>query len=114
MEVGRRALETIRAAQAGWTPERVQAGQRAAVYAVATADRLSREDLVQLRIAAETEDMSDEVVRLARWFDGATYPPSDKTLTVDEALAQLDEQSFSEEIVAAFREVQPLIQPVGL
>jgi len=114
MELGRRASEQIRAAQEGWPPARVEAGQRAAVYAVATAHRLGREDLIAVRIAAETEDLDDEVVRIARWFDGATYPPATAPLTEEEALAQLDEQGFSESAVAAFREVQPLIQPVGL
>ena len=114
MELGRRASEQIRAAQQGWAPERVEAGHRAAVYAVATAQRLGRDDLIAVRIAAETEDSRDEVVRLARWFDSSTYPPASAPLSEAEALRQLDDQGFSPEIVAAFRQVQPLIQPVGL
>ena len=114
MELGRRASEQIWAAQHGWTPERVKAGYRAAVYAVATAQRLGREDLVAVRIAAESEDMRDEVVRLARWFDGSTFPPASAPLSEAEALLRLDNQGYSPEFVAAFRQVQPLIQPVGL
>lgn len=108
MDVGQR----IRAAQAEWTTEQVAAGHRAAVYAVATADQLGRDDLAEVRFAAAMGDETDPVVRLARWFDAVIYPlPA--PLTVQEALARLDE-SFEPEVVAAFREVQPLIQPVGL
>ncbi|GEM_PF-5134741 len=104
--------QTIRQAQAGWSPERIAAGHRAAVYAVATAARQGRDDLSAVRLAAETEDARDPVVQLARAFDAATYPlpaPS----TVAEALARL-EGEFEPALFAAFREVQPLIQPVGL
>lgn len=108
MDVG----PSIRKAQAGWPPERVAAADRAAVYAVATADCLGREDLLAVRLAAALEDDSDEVVRLARWFDAATFPLPAR-MTVSQALAALDE-GFSPKIVEAFRQVQPLIQPVGL
>lgn len=114
VEIGRLAGSRIREAQEGWAPERVAAGQRAAVYAVATADRLGREDLAEVRIAAETEQVGDPVVALARWFDEATYPPDSAPLSVTEALARLDGLEFAEEVLAAFRAVQPLIQPVGL
>ena len=113
MALGRSATDRIREARGGWDPERIARGDRAAVYAVATADRLGREDLAEIRVAATLEDESDPVVRLARWFDAATYPlPA--PLTAAEALARLDERGFPPEVVAAFREVQPLIQPVGL
>ena len=60
----------------------------------------------------DTLRLGDQVVRLARWFDAATYPlPA--PLTLAEALGRLDEM-FDPAVVAAFREVQPLIQPVGL
>lgn len=104
--------DAIRAAQAGWPPERVARGHRAAVYAVATAERLGRDDLVAVRLAAETEDERDPVVSLARLFDAATYPPPAR-LSVARALAGLD-GLFEPDVVAAFRDVQPLIQPVGL
>ena len=109
MDVG----QTIRRLQAGWPPERIARGHRTAVYAVATAERLGREDLRAVRLAAETEDESDPVVRLARWFDRATYPPP-APLTSAEALERLDEMEFAPDVVTAFRAVQPLIQPVGL
>ena len=112
METGRSAGETIRAAREGWSPERIAAGDRAAVYAVATAHRLGVEDLVAVRVAAALGEESSEAVRLARWFDAATFPlPA--PLTVEAALARLD-GLFEAEAVAAFRQVQPLIQPVGL
>jgi len=114
VEIGRLAGSRIREAQEGWVPERVAAGQRAAVYAVATADRLGREDLTEVRFAAETEQVGDPMVALARWFDEATYPPETAPLTVTEALARLGELEFDEDLLAAFRAVQPLIQPVGL
>jgi hypothetical protein len=114
MSVGQLASETIRAAQSGWSPERVAAAGRAAVYAVATAHRLGREELVEIRIAAETEDDRDPVVQLARWFDRSTYPPETAPLPVAEALAQLDDLDFEPKVVEAFRAVQPVIQPVGL
>lgn len=102
----------IRAARAGWDAERVGRSDRAAVYAVATAARLGRDDLAAVRLAASLEDDADPVVRLARWFDAATYPlPA--PMPVSEALAALDGR-FEPELVAAFREVQPTIQPVGL
>ena len=104
---------TIRLFQAEWTPERVARGHRAAVYAVATAQRMGREDLREVRLMAQTEDQRDPVVRLARWFDAATYPPP-APLSVPEALDRLDDLGLDPAIVAAFREVQPLIQPVGL
>lgn len=103
----------IRSHQEGWTPERVARGHRAAVYAVATAARMGREDLREVRLMAETEDERDPVVRLARRFDAMTYPlPA--PLFVADALAQLDDLGFDPALVAAFRAVQPLIQPVGL
>ena len=109
MDVGQR----IREAQAGWGAERVARADRATVYAVATADRLGRDDLAAVRLAAATEDESDPAVRLARWFDAATYPPPAR-MTVREALAGLGSLGIDERVVEAFREVQPLIQPVGL
>ena len=109
MDVGRK----IRSHQEAWPPERVARGHRAAVYAVATAGKMGREDLSAVRLMAETEDETDPVVLLARWFDAMTYPlPA--PLSVEDALTQLDGLDFDPEIVAAFREVQPLIQPVGL
>lgn len=114
MDLGRTTAQRIRAAQNGWEAERVARGQRAAVYAVATADRLGRDDLLEVRAAAELEDESDPVVALARWFDAATFPPGVAPLTVETALTRLDELGFDETIVAAFRTVQPIIQPVGL
>ena len=108
-DVGR----TIQAARAGWSAERVARGDRAAVYAVATAHRLGRADLAAVRLAAALEDDSDPVVRLVRRFDAATYPlPA--PMSVEEALAALDDWGFDPEIVAAFRAAQPLIQPIGL
>jgi len=114
MDVGRLAGERIREIQAEWPPERIAAGHRAAVYAVATAHRLGREDLDEVRLAAETEADADEVVRLARWFDAATYPPNAAPLSVAAALERLDGLGLSQSVVEAFRSVQPLIQPVGL
>ena len=113
MAAGRSAKDRIREAQAGWTAERIAHGHRTAVYAVATADRLGRDDLVEVRVRAESGDESDPVVRLARWFDAATYPlPA--PLAPREALDRLDALDFDAALVAAFRAVQPLIQPVGL
>ena len=109
MDVGR----TIREAQADWTVDRVARGHRAQVYAVATAARMGRDDLAAVRLAAALEDETDPVVRLARWFDAATYPLPAR-LTPAGALALLDGLGLPPEIVAAFREVQPLIQPVGM
>lgn len=114
MRLGPTARERIEAVQGNWTPERVARGHRAAVYAVATAERLGRENLTEVRIAAETEDERDPVVRLARWFDAATFPPSLAQLRPDEALARLDALDFDRDTIAAFKEVQPVIQPVGL
>lgn len=108
MEVG----QTIREGRAEWSPERTGQGDRAAVYAVATAAQMGRRDLASVRLAASLEDEAEAVVRLARWFDAATYPPPGR-LTVEEALAALDDL-FDAEVVTAFRAVQPLIQPVGL
>lgn len=86
---------------------------RTAVYAVATADRLGRRDLAAVHARAKAGDDSDPIVQLALWFDAATYPlPA--SMTAEEALRVLDDQGFGPEIVAAFRAVQPLIQPVGL
>lgn len=114
MEVGRLAGDRIREIQTDWPPERVAAGHRSAVYAVATAHRLGREDLAEVRVAAETENEAEDVVRLARWFDAATYPPSTAPLSVADALARLDDLGLDEKVIEAFRAVQPLIQPVGL
>ena len=109
MQVGR----TIQEGRVGWSPERIAKSDRAQVYAVATAARMGRQDLATVRIAAALEDEREPVVRLARWFDAETYPLPAR-LSVAEALAALDEQGFPAEVVAAFRAVQPLIQPVGL
>lgn len=109
MDVG----QTIRRAQLGWDAERIARGHRAQVYAVATAAQMGRDDLAAVRLAAALEDESDPVVRLARWFDAATYPiPA--LHSVVEALARLDALDLPQEVVAAFREIQPLIQPAGL
>ena len=108
MDVG----QTIRLFQKEWSPERVARADRATVYAVATAARLGRDDLAKVRLEASTEDETDPLVRLARWFDAATYPlPA--PMRPAEALEHL-EGLFAAELVSAFREVQPLIQPVGL
>lgn len=111
MELGLTAAR-IRKAQEGWLPERIAAADRAAVYAVATAHWLGRADLLAVREAAAMEDETDELVRMVRWFDAKTYP-APGPLTVTEALQGLDGR-FAPELVAAFRAVQPLIQPVGL
>ena len=108
MDVGQR----IRAARTGWDAARIAHGDRAAVYAVATAEGLGRDDLAAVRLAAAMEDERDPVVRLARWFDAATFPLPAR-MTVAQALAGLDGQGIDAAVVAAFREIQPLIQPVG-
>lgn len=113
MARGRSATERVREGRSGWDAERVARGDRVAVYAVATADRLGRDDLAEVRVAASLEDERDPVVRLARWFDAATYPlPA--PLLPGEALKRLEDLDFDSEIVEAFRAVQPLIQPVGM
>ncbi len=80
---------------------------------MATAARMGRHDLAEVRLAAALEDETDPIVRLARWFDAATYPLPAR-LSVGDALEVLEALGFSPELLAAFRAVQPLIQPIGL